>query len=67
METAPDHFIELTPDPYPHFTLKECLEQPEAIARSMSYGARIDANKNRVVLGGLDKNAETLASVYESI
>lgn len=23
----------LTPDPYPHFTLKECLEQPEAIAR----------------------------------
>ena len=22
VETAPDHFIELTPDPYPHFTLK---------------------------------------------
>lgn len=63
VETAPDHFIELTPDPYPHFTLKECLEQPEAIARSLSYGARIDGNKNRVVLGGLDKNAEMLSSV----
>jgi len=63
VETAPDHFIELTPDPYPHFTLKECVEQPEAIARSLSYGARIDGNKNKVVLGGLDKNVELLANV----
>jgi len=63
VETAPDHFIELTPDPYPHFTLKECIEQPEAIARSLSYGARIDGNKNKVVLGGLDKNVELLANV----
>ena len=23
----------LTPDPHPHFTIKECLEQPQAIAR----------------------------------
>lgn len=42
---------------------KECLEQPEAIARSLSYGARIDGDKNRVVLGGLDKNSEMLSSV----
>ena len=45
---------------------KECLEQPEAIARSLSYGARIDGNKNRVVLGGLDKNTEMLSSVCVS-
>ena len=33
IQTAPEHDVLLTPDPYPHFTIKECLEQPEAIAR----------------------------------
>lgn len=32
---APENDVLLTPDPYPHFTLKECLEQPEAIARAL--------------------------------
>jgi glucosamine--fructose-6-phosphate aminotransferase (isomerizing) len=41
VETAPDHDVLLTPDPYPHFTIKECLEQPEAIARALSFGARL--------------------------
>ena len=36
-----------------HFTLKELLEQPEAIARAIGYGGRL--NGKRVVLGGLDK------------
>lgn len=61
VETAPDHDIQLTSDPYPHFTLKECLEQPEAIARALSYGARMNGRK--VVLGGLDSNSELLTSV----
>ena len=64
VETAPDHEILLTPAPYAHFTLKECIlelfiifiikgvEQPEAIARSLSYGARIDGKK--VILGFID-------------
>lgn len=61
VETAPEHDIQLTPDPYPHFTLKECLEQPEAIARALSYGARM--NGGRVMLGGLDSHAESLSVV----
>ena len=32
---APENDVLLTPDPFPHFTLKECLEQPEAIARAL--------------------------------
>jgi glutamine---fructose-6-phosphate transaminase (isomerizing) len=61
VQTAPDHDIQLTPDPYPHFTLKECLEQPEAIARALSFGARMNAGK--VVLGGLDANVELLVAI----
>ena len=51
----------LSPDPYPHFTLKEIYEQPEAIARALSYGARMDGK--RVVLGGLDKSVENMAKI----
>jgi glucosamine--fructose-6-phosphate aminotransferase (isomerizing) len=62
VETAPDQQdIALTPDPYPHFTLKECYEQPEAIARALSYGARM--NDGKVILGGLDKNAAQMATI----
>lgn len=60
-ETAPEHNVLLTPHPYPHFTLKECLEQPEAIARALSYGARM--NGDRIVLGGMDKNSEKLSLI----
>lgn len=31
VEKAPELEIRPTPDPYPHWTLKECLEQPEAL------------------------------------
>ena len=65
VETAPEHDVLLTPDPHPHFTIKECLEQPEAIARALSYGARM--NGKRVVLGGLDMNAETMSSIKNLI
>jgi len=61
VETAPEHDVLLTPDPHPHFTIKECLEQPEAIARALSYGARM--NGKRVVLGGLDKNVDVMAEI----
>jgi glucosamine--fructose-6-phosphate aminotransferase (isomerizing) len=61
IEQAPDHDVLLTPHPHPHFTIKECLEQPEAIARALSYGARL--NGNRVVLGGLDKNSDLMSTI----
>jgi glucosamine--fructose-6-phosphate aminotransferase (isomerizing) len=62
VEIAPDHDCLLTPDPYAHFTLKECMEQPEAIARALSYGARMDGK--RIILGGLDKNAELMETIH---
>jgi glucosamine--fructose-6-phosphate aminotransferase (isomerizing) len=62
VEVAPEHDIQLTPDPFPHFTLKECMEQPEAIARALSFGARMNGGK--VVLGGLDSNAAILAAIH---
>lgn len=61
VEVAPEHDVLLTPDPYPHFTIKECMEQPEAIARALSYGARM--NGKRVVLGGLDMNLDRMKSI----
>ena len=59
---APENDVLLSPDPYPHFTIKECLEQPEAIARALSFGARM--NGQRVILGGLDKNIDNLACLH---
>lgn len=61
VQVAPDNDVLLSPHPHPHFTLKECLEQPEAIARALNYGARFNGRK--VILGGLDTNKETLASL----
>lgn len=61
VETAPEHDILLSPHPYPHFTIKECVEQPEAIARALGYGARMNGKK--VVLGGLDMNADAMATI----
>lgn len=61
VEIAPESEVLLSPDPYPHFTLKECLEQPEAIARALNYGARL--HEKRVVLGGLDNNLELMQTI----
>ncbi len=62
VQVAPDHEVQLTPDPYPHFTLKECMEQPSAIARALGYGARLNGGK--VVLGGLDANKEKMLAIH---
>mmetsp|Transcript_23290 Transcript_23290/g.22447 ORF Transcript_23290/g.22447 Transcript_23290/m.22447 type:complete len:689 (-) Transcript_23290:63-2129(-) len=61
VQTAPVNDVLLSPDPYPHFTIKECIEQPEAIARALSYGARMNGKK--VVLGGLDKNKDLMNTI----
>ena len=65
MEQAPDHEILLSPAPFAHFTIKEALEQPEAIARALAYGARMDGRK--IVLGGLDTNREKLMDVRNMV
>jgi glutamine---fructose-6-phosphate transaminase (isomerizing) len=34
IEIAQGEDIQLSPDPYPHWTIKEIMEQPEAVSRS---------------------------------
>jgi len=51
-QVAPDQDIKLSPDPFPHWTIKECYEQPEAIARALGFGGRLGSDK--IFLGGLD-------------
>eukprot|EP00542_Grammatophora_oceanica_P015132 CAMPEP_0194038330 /NCGR_PEP_ID=MMETSP0009_2-20130614/10570_1 /TAXON_ID=210454 /ORGANISM="Grammatophora oceanica, Strain CCMP 410" /LENGTH=704 /DNA_ID=CAMNT_0038680789 /DNA_START=91 /DNA_END=2205 /DNA_ORIENTATION=- len=60
-QIAPDQEVKLSPDPFPHWTLKECVEQPEAIARALGFGGRLGAD--RIYLGGLDKNFDRVSSI----
>ena len=61
IQKAPDVDILLSPHPYPHWTIRECLEQPEAIARSLGFGGRM--SENTIFLGGLDRNASILSDI----
>jgi glutamine---fructose-6-phosphate transaminase (isomerizing) len=60
-QIAPDQEVKLSPDPYSHWTLKELMEQPEAIARSLNFGGRM--SYDRVILSGLDVNAEKMSKI----
>jgi glucosamine--fructose-6-phosphate aminotransferase (isomerizing) len=48
-----DGMNELTCDPWPHWMMKEIMEQPDAILRAMNNGGRI-SSETTVKLGGLD-------------
>ncbi|KAL7531420.1 hypothetical protein ACHAWF_003762 [Thalassiosira exigua] len=61
MQVAPDQEVQLSPAPYPHWTLKECVEQPEAIARALGFGGRLTSD--HVQLGGLEKMRDELSRV----
>jgi glutamine---fructose-6-phosphate transaminase (isomerizing) len=58
---APDQKVKLSPEPYPHWTIKECVEQPEAMARALGFGGRLGADK--VFLGGLDGNFARVSKI----
>lgn len=60
-QKAPDQKVEISPAPFPHWTLKELVEQPEAIARALGYGGRLSSDQ--VYLGGLDNNKDKLAQI----
>lgn len=62
VEQAPEEQIERTPDPYPHWTLKEIHEQAEACERVLNYGARIPTDRS-VKLGGLDRHERMLLGI----
>jgi glucosamine--fructose-6-phosphate aminotransferase (isomerizing) len=50
---------DLTPDPYPHWTIKEINEQIDSSMRAISLGGRLLSN-NEVKLGGLNENIDKL-------
>jgi glucosamine--fructose-6-phosphate aminotransferase (isomerizing) len=60
-QIAPDQEVKLSPEPYPHWTLKEMMEQPEAIARSLNFGGRM--SYDRVILSGLDVNEAKMSKI----
>jgi glucosamine--fructose-6-phosphate aminotransferase (isomerizing) len=65
VQKAPEVNILLSPDPYPHWTIRECLEQPEAIARALAFGGRM--SDTRVFLGGLDRQKERMKNIEHLI
>ncbi len=62
IEKAPEDHIAASPAPHPHWTIKEILEQPEAVSRTLNHGARL-VGENGVKLGGLDGRAEELLRI----
>ncbi|MEK9155622.1 MAG: glutamine--fructose-6-phosphate aminotransferase, partial [Patescibacteria group bacterium] len=62
VELAPEEVIELSPAPFEHWTLKEIMEQPDALARTLNHGARLP-NDLEVKLGGLERNKDMLLSI----
>ena len=52
LETLNELNLELSPEPYPHWTLKEIHEQPDSCLRAISFGGRL-ISKSEVRLGGL--------------
>jgi glutamine---fructose-6-phosphate transaminase (isomerizing) len=51
--------ISLTPDPYPHWTIKEIHEQYESSLRAISHGGRLMPD-GEVKLDGLNENLDKL-------
>lgn len=58
--------IQLTPEPYDFWTLKEIMEQPQSVMRALNYGARIKDDYN-VNLGGLNSMKDELLEVNNLI
>ena len=56
----------LTPDPYPHWTLKEIFEQTDSSLRAISLGGRVLSN-NEVKLGGLEDYKHILSKIKNII
>lgn len=57
---------ELTPDPYPHWTIKEINEQYQSSIRATSMGARL-LDDTHIRLGGLAEHTELLKTVEHLI
>ncbi|KAL7529562.1 hypothetical protein ACHAXR_003030, partial [Thalassiosira sp. AJA248-18] len=59
--TAEEDEEEVSPAPYPHWFIKEVMEQPQAIGRALCFGGRLFLDK--ATLGGLDTKYEDLKDI----
>ncbi|KAM9957845.1 hypothetical protein ACTFIW_012817 [Dictyostelium discoideum] len=66
IEMAAHETIALSPEPYPHWTIKEIMEQPMSISRALNYGGRI-SDESRVKLGGLEDAKDLLLPIKNLI
>lgn len=54
-----------SPDPFPHFMLKEIHEQPDTVLRAINNGARLLLDEGSAKLGGLEgRKSELLAAAH---
>eukprot|EP00744_Colponema_vietnamica_P001287 GILI01002149.1.p1 GENE.GILI01002149.1~~GILI01002149.1.p1 ORF type:complete len:703 (-),score=268.20 GILI01002149.1:429-2537(-) len=67
VEKTAEEKIELSPQPYPHWTIKEIMEQPMAISRALNYGGRLGMYSGKVKLGGLEANSDQLGTISHLI
>tara|TARA_B100001123_G_scaffold292113_1_gene325621 strand:+ start:2301 stop:4124 length:1824 start_codon:yes stop_codon:yes gene_type:complete len=56
----------ITPEPFPHWTIKEIYEQADSSLRAISLGGRL-MSTNEVKLGGLDMNKHILEKIKNII
>lgn len=66
VEKAADETIHLSPAPFPHWTIKEIMEQPMSISRALNYGGRF-YDDLRVKLGGLEEAKDSLLPIQHLI
>ncbi|KAF0754869.1 hypothetical protein DYB28_004239 [Aphanomyces astaci] len=59
--TAPDVKVRLSPAPFPHWTIREIMEQPKAVASSLGYGGRV--SDDHVYLGGLEAEKDKMLKI----
>jgi len=62
IRTMEQQEIATSPAPWPHWTLKEIMEQPESLSRALNYGGRL-LGEDSVKLGGLSSNQETIENI----
>jgi glucosamine--fructose-6-phosphate aminotransferase (isomerizing) len=66
IEKAAPETIAVSPAPHPHWTIKEILEQPEAVSRTLNHGARLKSD-TEIKLGGLESRKAELLGIQHLI
>jgi len=59
--TDDEESVPASPAPYPHWFIKEVMEQPQAIGRALCFGGRLSLNTSN--LGGLQEHVEKLKDI----